>query len=390
MTGRFKQIFSLAILVFGSFLVFNTTHAQQLVPDQITTMKAVVVEVTSAKRQNVPGTNVNSLDQMLQVKILDGNEQGKEVSVENDYIELKAGDVVYLTHTVDSLESFDMYAVSDPYRLPWLYGLVGLFVLCVLIFGGKQGFRGLIALALSFVVIAYVLFPGILHGFSPILMSIGVASLMIILGSYITHGFNRVTTSAVVGMVATIIFTGVLAYISIHGAKLTGFSSDESVYLNMNTNGTIDFAGLLMGGILIGLLGVLYDAAIGQAVAVDELHHIGPHLPRTIIFKRALRIGREHIGALVNILAIAYVGASLPLLLLFYQSGADFALTVNREIFATEIIRAMVGSIGLILAVPITTVIAIFFLMKKKEAVQADTTVVAGEMRKVEEFEHTH
>ena len=179
-----------------------------------------------------------------------------------------------------------MYAVSDPYRLPWLYGLVGLFVFCVLIFGGKQGFRGLIALALSFVVIAYVLFPGILHGFSPILMSIGVASLMIILGSYITHGFNRVTTSAVVGMVATIIFTGILAYISIHGAKLTGFSSDESVYLNMNTNGTIDFAGLLMGGILIGLLGVLYDAAIGQAVAVDELHHVGPHLPRTVIFKR--------------------------------------------------------------------------------------------------------
>jgi len=390
MTDRYKQIFFFVILVLGSFLVFDTTYAQQLVPDQITTMKAVVLEVTSAKRENVAGTNVNSLDQMLQVKILDGSEHGKVVSVENDYIVLKAGDVVYLTHTVDSLESFDMYAVSDPYRLPWLYGLVGLFVLCVLIFGGKQGFRGLIALALSFVVIAYVLFPGILHGFSPILMSIGVASLMIILGSYITHGFNRVTSSAVVGMVTTIIFTGILAYISIHGAKLTGFSSDESVYLNMNTNGTIDFAGLLMGGILIGLLGVLYDAAIGQAVAVDELHHVGPHLPRSVIFKRALRIGREHIGALVNILAIAYVGASLPLLLLFYQSGADFALTVNREIFATEIIRAMVGSVGLILAVPITTLIAIFLLMNKKEAIHQDSTVIAGEIRKVEEFEHTH
>ena len=103
MSHRFNRIFLFAVIIFGSFLVFNSAHAQQLVPDQITTMKAVVLEVTSAKRQNVAGTNVNSLDQMLQVKILDGSEQGKIVSVENDYIELKAGDVVYLTHTVDSL-----------------------------------------------------------------------------------------------------------------------------------------------------------------------------------------------------------------------------------------------------------------------------------------------
>ncbi len=277
----------------------------------------------------------------------------------------KVGDLLYLRHDVDVLENFDMYSVADAYRLPWLYGLAGIFVVCVLAFGGRQGFRGLLALALSFVVIAYVLFPGILHGISPVLMSIGVASVMIILGSYITHGFNKITTSAVIGMVVTILFTGLLAYISIHGAKLTGFSSDESVYLNLNTNGSIDFAGLLLGGILIGLLGVLYDAAIGQAVAVDELHHVGPHLPRSIIFKRALRIGREHIGALVNILAIAYVGASLPLLLLFYQSGSDFGLTMNREIFATEIIRTLVSSIGLILAVPLTTLVAIFLLIKQ-------------------------
>jgi uncharacterized membrane protein len=248
--------------------------------------------------------------------------------------------------------------------------------------------RGLVALALSFLAIAYLLFPGILHGFSPVLISIGVASLMVILGSYITHGFNRVTSSAVIGMVVTILFTGLLAYVSIHGAKLTGFSSEESVYLNMDTGGSINFAGLLLGGIIIGLLGVLYDAAIGQAVAVDELHHVGPHLPRSVIFKRALRIGREHIGALVNILAIAYVGASLPLLLLFYQSGADFSLTINREIFATEIVRAMVGSIGLILAVPFTTLVAVLLLMKKTETWRAAD--IAGEMRKVDDLEHRH
>jgi uncharacterized membrane protein len=134
----------------------------------------------------------------------------------------------------------------------------------------------------------------------------------------------------------------------------------------------------------------LKKAVIGQAVAVDELSHVGPHLPRIVIFRRALRMGREHIGALVNILAIAYVGASLPLLLLFYQSSASFSMTVNTEIFATEIVRAMVGSIGLILAVPVTTLIAVFMLMKKKKDNHTNAATVAGELLKVEEMGHTH
>ena len=281
---QFKYIYFLTLLLVGSFFAFNTAKAQQD-QGQTTTMKAIVTDVTSQQNETVPGTTIKDNYQTLQAKILDGAEAGKIVdNIEDDYVTLNVGDVFYLTHTIDSVAKIDSYTFSDPYRLPWLYGLIGLFVICVLIFGGKQGSRGLIALALSFIFIAYLLFPGILHGFSPILMSIGVASLMIILGSYITHGFNKVTTSAVIGMVVTIIFTGVLAYISIHGAKLTGFGNEEATYLNADTNGTIDFSGLLLGGIIIGLLGVLYDAAIGQAVAVDELHGIGPHLSRRIIF----------------------------------------------------------------------------------------------------------
>ncbi len=129
--------------------------------------------------------------------------------------------------------------------------------------------------------------------------------------------------------------------------------------------------GLLLGGIMIGLLGVLYDVAIGQAISVEELHRACPNLPKKHIYKRAIRIGREHIGALVNTLAIAYVGASLPLLLLMYTSAgaaanplADMAMSVNREVFAAEIMRTLVGSIGLVLAVPITTLIAVFVLVQ--------------------------
>ena len=234
----------------------------------------------------------------------------------------------------------------------------------MIVFGGKQGLRGLITLTGSLVFIFLVLFPAILQGYSPVTVSIAVSSLIIILGSYVTHGFNRTTSSAVLGMLATILVTGVLAYMAVHATRLRGFETEDAVYLNQNTKGAIDFVGLLLGGILIGLLGVLYDAAIGQAVVVEELRRAGPELTAPQVFKRALRIGREHIGALVNILALAYVGASLPLLLLFFTSAYPFSITLNNEIFATEIIRSMIGSIGLILAVPITTLISVVVLFR--------------------------
>jgi uncharacterized membrane protein len=163
-------------------------------------------------------------------------------------------------------------------------------------------------------------------------------------------------------MIMTVLLTGLLAWFAVNFVGLTGFESEESVYLNFNTRGQIDFAGLLLGGIIIGLLGVLYDAAIGQAVAVEELYRASEHMSSKRVYFRAIRIGREHIGALVNTLAIAYVGASLPLLLLFYGSDVPFIAILNKEHFATEVIRTMVGSIGLVLAVPLTTLVSVAML----------------------------
>jgi uncharacterized membrane protein len=162
------------------------------------------------------------------------------------------------------------------------------------------------------------------------------------------------------------------------------------VYLNINSRGSIDIIGLLLGGILIGLLGVLYDAAIGQSVSVEELTRIAPHVSRRTIFERALRIGREHIGALVNTLAIAYVGASLPLMLLFYQtSTAGIGQIMNTEIFATEIVRIMIGSIGLVLAVPITTFVSVLLLVKKPQG-NADAHTIQHEQEAIEHASHGH
>lgn len=325
------------------------------------TYKARVVDVISSGQRNVPALG-ESPTQTIEVEFLDGDLQGKTITIENDYVQLEKGDKAFILKVTRSEDGKEIFTVRDPYRLDTIVYLSIAFLILVFVFGGMQGVRGLLSLAGSLVLISYVLLPGILHGFSPVWLTVAVSSLIIIVGSYITHGFNRTTSAAVVGMIATVVFTGILAHVVVHTAHLTGFESDEAIYLNMSTEGRIDFLGLLLGGIMIGLLGVLYDVAIGQAISVEELLNIDPKVNKRYLYKRVLRIGREHIGALINTLAIAYVGVSLPLLLLFYQTALDPLIVINKEIFSAELVRTLVGSIGLVLAVPITTLIAVFIV----------------------------
>lgn len=196
------------------------------------------------------------------------------------------------------------------------------------------------------------------------MVSLLVASFIIILGSYVTHGFNRTTSTAIAGMIATVLGAGVATFISMYLMKLTGLYSEDVVYLLFNTQGTLDVKGLLFAGIMIGLLGILYDVAIGQAIAVEELIRADHSMTPKKLIERGLRIGREHIGALVDTLALAYVGASLPLLLLFATSDAPILYILNREDISTELVRILVGSASIIVAVPITTYIAVYVLKK--------------------------
>lgn len=333
-----------------------------LIPDVEVFEKAKVLNVTNQATSTIPGTDTPSQTQTLTIEVLDGVDVGKTATFQNDYIQMSKGDIFYVRHQTNHIDGSDYWSVSDPYRLHILFWLTLTFVVLIFIFGGIQGVRGLASLLGSFVLIFYVLIPGIYGGYNAVLVSIGVASLIIIVGSYITHGLNRTTTSAVLGMILTVIITGLGAYYVVHAAHLSGYSSDESTFLNLNTRGAISMVGLLFGGIMIGLLGVLYDIAIGQAIAIEELFRAGKHLTRVQVYKRGIRIGREHIGALVNTLAIAYVGASLPLLLLMQSSTTGILFIINNEIFSTEIVRILIGSIGLVLGVPITTLIASYML----------------------------
>lgn len=356
----------LAILVFFASPL-SITFAQELVTDDHEVVRARVTDVLSSERAEIPGTGTEATIQELRARITEGEREGEEITFENDFLELSDGQAFYLNIITDR-DGRVFYSVSEPYRLPALIAFAVLFLAVTIIFGGKQGVRGIVSLGVSVFVIFWFLLPRIIGGGDPVAISLIASSFIIILGSYITHGFTKTTTTAVAGMVTTILATGALALVAVKTAHLSGFSSDEAIYLNFNTGGTLDFQGLLFGGILIGLLGILYDAAISQAVIVEELHHANKLLPKKTVYKKAVRIGREHIGALVDTLAIAYVGASLPLFLFFFSvNQPSLAAVANREIFATELIRIFVGSIGVIMTVPITTWISTLIIVKKPE-----------------------
>lgn len=355
---------SFLLLPFLALILFVLPHigaAQEIHESYKGTFRGKVLEVTAEEMRNIPGTDAEHLYQTVKVEILDGEEEGKIITIENDYLELDKGDRFYFNHNV-YIDGSEIYAVTNIDRRGALAFFVLLFVGAVITFGGWQGVRSLVALLGSFVAIFYVLLPGLLQGWSPLLLSTLVASGVLFVAIFFTHGFNRESLVAYAGTMVAVALTAVLAILAVFSSDLSGFVGDESVFLNINTNGTLNFSGLLLGAIVIGVLGVLDDIAVTQAAVVSELYNSNTNISRMEVYRRAMRVGREHAGALVNTLVLAYTGVSLPLLLHFYMSDIGFLSLINSEVFATEIIRAVVGSIGLIMTVPIVTALAVYYL----------------------------
>lgn len=249
------------------------------------------------------------------------------------------------------------YNIVDLERGRPMLLLTLIFVAAVIAFGRWQGIRSLIGLAGSFVVIVGFIVPAILDGRNPVAVAL-VGSLAIMLVSlYLSHGLARKTTAAVVGTALALGLTGALALVFVRAASLTGLASDEALNANFQVGG-LSLRGLLLAGIIIGGLGVLDDVTMSQASLVLALRRANPAASLTSLIGASLTVGRDHIAATVNTLFLAYAGASLPLLILFATSGEPLGSVATSEVVAVEIVRTLCGSIGLIAAVPLTTVLA--------------------------------
>src|SRR3990167_9390460 len=222
-------------------------------------------------------------------------------------------------------------------------------------------------MGLSFFVIFTFVLPQILSGKDPIFIAITASLFIIPISFYLSHGLNRKTTAAVIGTIIALVVTGILANVFVDAARLTGFASEEAAFLQQAKPDLINIRGLLLAGIIIGVLGILDDITVSQAAIVSQLKSTSTKIPFWELLNRSMDIGRDHIASMVNTLVLVYTGAAMPLLLLFSNNPQPFSELINYEIIAEEIVRTLVASIGLVLAVPITTLLAAFIFARKSE-----------------------
>lgn len=302
--------------------------------------------------------------QKLEILITNGLNEGKTIEVETGDIVLvrqpkfKIGDEV-LINSINNPDGENYYYISDYVRRKPMIWLFALFVVLVVLIGRVRGFMSLFGLGISFVVIFTIILPLINKGYDPIPVSLLGAFIIMLSTFYLSHGFNKKTTIALVGTLCALIFTALLAKFFIGLSNLTGYASEEASFLQVAKGGSFNLSGLLLAGIIIGTLGVLDDITISQAAVVEQLRKANPKLNKSKLFSHAMNVGHDHIASLVNTLVLVYTGGALPLLLLFLDSSKSFGEVVNYEPIAQEVIITLIGSIGLVVAVPITTLLAV-------------------------------
>lgn len=357
-----KQLFILCYLC-AAVLLATPVHGQEVYQDLKEIVTAEVLQVLSEEEREIAGTGATARVQRVEALVTSGSKEGETIIFEHEMVPLEAGDEVYLNY-VRTINGEEYFMFKDFKRQFELSVLVLLFAVLLVFFARMQGVRALLSLVLSIGAILFVLIPAILAGHNPALASVGVAGAVLALVLFLTHGINPRSIIAFCGTFCAVIATCLLAWFWVDIMKLTGFSSDASVYLNFSTNGTLDFVGLLLGSIIIGILGVLDDVSITQASVVQELKAANASLSARELYARAIKVGKDHIGSLVNTLAFAYIGVSLPMVLLFAQAQTEVSLTLNQEVVAAELVRIVVGSIGLVLAIPITTLLAAWWFSR--------------------------
>jgi uncharacterized membrane protein len=328
--------------------------AGQVVSVDVSACPELPPDVVGPAPQRVCGT--------VALRLTKGPQSGQVVSAEipsgPGAPTIEPGDAVVVLHTPDTFVG-SAYQIIDHERGEQMLLLVLAAALAVIAFGRWRGAAALAGLGVTFGILLLFVVPAILDGRSALLVAVvGSAAIMLVV-LYLTHGFTLSTSIALLGILASLVLTGLLAAITTTALHLTGIASEEASFLTISYQ-DVDMRGLLLAGILIGTLGVLDDVAITQAATVDELAAANRDLSGRQLYRAAARVGRSHIASVVNTIVLAYAGASLPVLLLLAGARAPAGQMLTSQMLAEEVVRTVVGTMGLLAAVPITTALAAF------------------------------
>ena len=278
---------------------------------------------------------------------------------------LAVGDRVLVTRAAGPGNQ-PIYGFADFQRGLPMAILALLFALFVVAVGRWRGVGALAGLVITFLVLVRFILPAILEGRSAVGVSLVGAALIVLVVQFVAHGVSARTTTAVLGTLASLLLTGGLAALAVYATHLSGLASDETQFLQTAAS-KVSLDGLILGGMIIGAVGVLNDITVTQASAVWEIHFANRDQGWLDIYESAMRIGRDHIASTVYTLVLAYAGAALPTLLIFSLAGRSFNDLVVTEAFAEEIVRTLVGSIGLVAAVPLTTALAALVVTSRRD-----------------------
>ncbi len=336
-------------------------------PDQDTVIPAVFdnvgvdrldVTVEDVVREQCFASPVDIQCDTITIRLPDGTNGSFQQTPSVYTAVIEPGDEIVVANQTDpNIDARFRFYFLDFQRTRALLLLAGIFAAAVILLGRLQGLRSLVALGIDAVILVGFTLPALLETSSPVLVAIvgsaGVATVTL----YLTHGISHLSTVSLLGSLASLGLTGTLAWFFVEATNLTGLSNEDALYL-LAGNEAIDLRGILLAGMIIGTVGILDDVTVTQSSAVAELHDANPTMGATRLYRAALRVGRDHIGSTTNTLVFAYAGAALPLLMLLTQAQLDLSRALTSEIIAIEIVRALVGGIGLIAAVPITTTLA--------------------------------
>ena len=369
MASRFTPVHRRLLVVIG-LLLLGTVVAMAVMwptPDRLPDAEeppeplvaGTVLDIERYTEDVDPDLGISGERAIILVEVEEGPDAGEIVDLDmhlDGFPPISEGDGVQLSPAT-SPDGEREYYISDFQRLPVLGLLLAVFVIAVLLVGRWHGLRSLVGLGLSLLIVVQFIVPAILSGQSPPLVALVGSVAIMIVTLYFSHGLNEMTTSAAVGTSLALIVTVAMGMAFISLGKVTGFASEQAVFAQFAVDG-LDLRGLVLAGLIIAALGVLDDVTISQSSTVFALHDTDRRLSWASLFARAMKVGRDHIAAVVNTLFLVYAGASLALLVLFSTGGLPVDEILNSEIIAEEFIKILVGSLGLIAAVPITTALA--------------------------------
>lgn len=344
----------------------QTTDTTPEINDTYTT--ATVVEVVSEKKIFIDEKNFYI--QELLIKLNDTQEL-KELTVGSEFQPLNESQRLQLGSTIvvseqQYTETETALVLNDIYRIPVLFILAVGFGILVIVVGGRKGAFSIAGMVFSLFVLVSFIVPHILAGENPFFVTMVGATVTSVVIMYVSHGFKRQTHLALVSMLLCLLFAALLSSWAVQFGNLLGLGSEEALFLQFGSAENINLQGLLLAGILLGVLGILDDITLSQTAVIEQLKAVNSKISFIELYTRSLEVGKDHVASLVNTLVFAYAGTSLPLFLLFtlYRTQPAWVV-INSELIAEELVRTLVGSMALVLAVPITSLIAAYWVTKR-------------------------